>query len=1023
MSGLQLTYYGNGPIMKEVINAVASVLTSDDYGTLIQLVLVLAGLFMLKGWHSDTSKGTPGFHGFSMSMLVMMVLYFGAFVPRTHLVIWDPISAPTGGGVLATNKLPLGVALTLWTSNQIENGLAELFDTGFTSSNFPDQFDYENTGGVPASILSISALGDVYPPNSYLLMSIEDYLKNCWYTASVLHQVNYDAIYESSNILQTLGTVNLPSGWTTTYYDSAGNSANVNCTAAYNDITNDVDNATKVGGATRVGILTELKQLIGQSNDTNDSSGIVGTTGGGTLLEDAAKYQLNAGLSAQSLLAQSMLINSLNPALSNFASIHGLNSESLGSALTESALQTTTTMTTSYALASVFLPMAFLVVNSLVVALLPLVFALMFVPALTRKYGLMGFDLFMWIAFWGPVASVINFIVQAYGSYSFQNGLNGNGITFATMPYLMQHSQTLMAIAGDLMFSVPLIAFALASGSAYAMTAVAGSVAGLSRSAASMGASRMSTTSGAMTQISNAQGLEQTGAMEQNGILPSDAYLGSADAAAANTAMMMKYIKTGGFTNVVEGSLYNELYNMNKGIGMGPNGAPMAGTVAGQEIVGGAKAMEKIAGMNNMSIEHLVDLTKQMSTSSQLGNAKAYNNNPELAEEMSAMNTLQNIRQNKGFVELMKAGNMLPKNFDTLSAPEQIKALANGMSQLGAGLREVYLNAQQAQEIFHNPNMGAGTYTVGFDKNGDMVQVVGKGGADIFQVTPQGREQTDSMVSGQTVGPSVFKTITSGWKNDIYGRTIIDKRNKYLYGSETTTGNKYTRDDSFTTISGKHGIQYLDADDIYLGPRFYGPSANAPQTQNILLPETKANQPLIQRSIAQLEAMTHSPNGYANASQAITDAVNKIAPFDMKLAQLLKGEGSAQLKGYLKTEAGFKMFGDGATGGVEASLAANLSQAAVNEASTVSKQVQQNFQSGLNTILQRGDVNSAVNYARAYADYVKSGQLDKAIKMTNQFVPERDRVQMPNMANAVKQEVEYYKQETQKTLNEIKGNL
>jgi len=39
--------------------------------------------------------------------------------------------------------------------------------------------------------------------------------------------------------------------------------------------------------------------------------------------------------------------------------------------------------------------------------------------------------------------------------------------------------------------------------------------------------------------------------------------------------------------------------------------------------------------------------------------------------------------------------------------------------------------------------------------------------------------------------------------------------------------------------------------------------------------------------------MIHSPNGVANASQSITDAVNKIALVDMKLAQLLKGEAAA----------------------------------------------------------------------------------------------------------------------------------
>jgi len=140
--------------------------------------------------------------------------------------------------------------------------------------------------------------------------------------------------------------------------------------------------------------------------------------------------------------------------------------------------------------------MSYLVVSAFVIAILPLAFALMFVPSLTRKYGVMVFNLIAWLAFWGPIASVVNYLVQAFASHSYQTINLGGNVTYGAFPFIMAHTQTLMSIAGDIMFSVPVIAFALSSGSAYAMTQVAGAVAGISRSIATRASSRMTTAEG-----------------------------------------------------------------------------------------------------------------------------------------------------------------------------------------------------------------------------------------------------------------------------------------------------------------------------------------------------------------------------------------------------------------------------------------------------------------------------------------------------------------------------------------------
>lgn len=229
-----------------------------------------------------------------------------------------------------------------------------------------------------------------------------------------------------------------------------------------------------------------------------------------------------------------------------------------------------------------------------------------------------------------------------------------------------------------------------------------------------------------------------------------------------------------------------------KWIGYGGNTQEMENIATKQThaTIGQIKGMENIANMNGKSIEQLAEYAQEVSSAGAMGNYNAYNGDMQKAQEVSAMNTLQNIRQNKGFVELMKAGHMLPSNYNSLSEPEKIKALAHGMTELGSGAQNVYLTAQQAQGIFHNKNMVAGTYSVGFDKNGDAVQVVGKGGADMFQVTPHGVVKMDSTIGkGNTVQSPVMTATTFGNRTDEYDKYKSIHLGTDKEGNNTSIGN------------------------------------------------------------------------------------------------------------------------------------------------------------------------------------------------------------------------------------------
>lgn len=253
----ELHYYGNGPVMAKVITAVAYVLNSSSYGTLLQAIMILAGLLMLVGWHSDNVRGGAGAHRLGVSLLILATLYYGGYSPKTDVVVYDPLNNFT----TSVRHVPQGAAVVMWISNQITRGFAELFDAGFTASGFPDEFTYEHSGGTPSAILTVSSLGRITPNDAYLFMTIENYIKNCYMSAVLLGLKNINNIRDSADLLDEIST-NLSNSWNGTYY-SADNPRGVNesCSQLYTDMKNDLQNAVSVGGSVSKQLYLFLKSL------------------------------------------------------------------------------------------------------------------------------------------------------------------------------------------------------------------------------------------------------------------------------------------------------------------------------------------------------------------------------------------------------------------------------------------------------------------------------------------------------------------------------------------------------------------------------------------------------------------------------------------------------------------------------------------------------------------------------------------------------------------------------------------
>jgi len=577
---METIFYGNGPIMANILTSIVYVLNSADYHTLLVLMMNLAGALMLGRWHMVNSEGGSGHHGLLVAIGTVVVLYYGGWKPQETLVIYDPLNSFQ----TAVTNVPLAFAEVVHISNKITNGFADLFDQGFQSSGFPDSMSYNN--GMTSGLMAIESLGQLQPSDQFLTMNISNYFKDCVFPAMLMNNgsgPSVNDIAQSTNLLETIKT-NLSNAWVTNYYSQSNpGGTSVTCSQMYTNLNNDITNAinSPTGSISKAYTNQMILGMSGAGAYANSNSNI-------DLLQSTLNYIISGSVSSQQMLAQAVLINSFNPALQSFAAQNGLNPNALNNALTQNILETTTTMTTSYAIAQQMLPMSFAIVCVLVYAILPIVFAMMFIPQLTKKFALMAFDLLMWIAFWAPLAAVVNAIVQASAAQTY-NTLGVSSIAPQNWGYLMGHTYTLMAIAGDIMFSVPVLAFALASGSSYAMTAVAGSVAGLSKAAAARAASSMADMGGAQREQAEAAQFKQLDMAAKANNMPTDiAAQKLVEANASNPAATLATYSALGFNKMMQGEIGNRSFQLGVGevftnAAGGSAGATNANTLGGKQ--------------------------------------------------------------------------------------------------------------------------------------------------------------------------------------------------------------------------------------------------------------------------------------------------------------------------------------------------------------------------------------------------------------------------------------------------------
>lgn len=453
--------YWNSDQVQTVLNAIALIMSGDDYLGLVKAIAI-AGLLVAVGGAIVKMRGEE-----PIGYFVMLALFYGTlFVPKVTVTVEDLRTS----NVYTVANVPLGAAFFASQTSHIGKWLTESFETNFTSI---DDAKFEKTGLAFGSRL-VEELQMIKIRTPSLQQNMIAFVKDCVNPELLDNSNSLNEMIKSNDLWGYIGgsgSFTLNPGRTTIY-----NNSPVPCdggSGAYTLLTTAI-NAEVAAQATALGNRLNAGH---PAADTIILSQIPAIEG----------LMLNVTRTAQESIKQGMAMHLMRDSQTTIAQLQG-NPHAAQVALAVSMAEQSSAV--SYAamakVAQGALPLLRNAIELIVIAIFPIFFIIVVMSGIraglvVRSYLMVIF----WVQLWAPLYAVINYLSTTKNALDLQGAMSGaGGNTLENMGTLANTALSNQHIAGLLTISVPIIALALVRGGQVAMSGVVSSIMGPAQGAA-----------------------------------------------------------------------------------------------------------------------------------------------------------------------------------------------------------------------------------------------------------------------------------------------------------------------------------------------------------------------------------------------------------------------------------------------------------------------------------------------------------------------------------------------------------
>ena len=497
---LNIFAFGSGYIEFGIMQAIAQMFSGNQMNVLFASMMALGGV-MVAVMTLISGYDRPGSHlTLAKYLLGAMFVYGVLIVPRVTVHIEDTVINTQSNAYVVTG-VPFGIGGIMSLFSNIQMDLTQLVETNFST---PQSIDLTNAG-MGLSLTSENLADNITISDPYLKRDFTQFTYNCimpgMSAAGGIDMFDLDmAGAATDNSSATYNSNTAASFWSVVSAYTAGAGAN-EITTWYSG--NGTVTGAASGGDYPQGLTTTCGQETAWMNTAmeyyidNDAGPALAGSLGETWSQFSTEYgQINSSVynmsnGATSQFEQMALTNEFSNAVIDSAKLAGLNANSVayGTAMAQENMNNSFLI--SGVMASQYLPVAYGIISSLVMAFSVILLLLLFLPT-GVNYLKMYFELLMFITVWPPLMAIYNYITDLIIQHNSAS-LAGEGFSILTAHSYSTFTSSYLGWVGYMSWSIPMLAYALVTGSTYAMVATLSSVDSAGKSSASAGAKVAST--------------------------------------------------------------------------------------------------------------------------------------------------------------------------------------------------------------------------------------------------------------------------------------------------------------------------------------------------------------------------------------------------------------------------------------------------------------------------------------------------------------------------------------------------
>lgn len=458
-SAMDFYAYWNGTEVADLWTTVSLITSTGDYRSLLLCVAIL-GLICVCAGAAVRNRGGD----IIVWIAAMIFIFMAAFVPRVDIAVKDVRS----GHVQVVQNVPLGIGWPASVISRVSYWLTDAFETAFGDV---DAAKYTRFGvAFPQRV--VTTMLAVKPLTADGKVSLSTYAERCIVPEMLESPAKRQALLNAPDIHVLVSGKD----WVNPARRILMNGKVMTCTEASAELVSILEKHEIPALESRLGMLLSVKP------DDAIDTGVIAA------IPQAEALMLGVSRTMTESLRQSLMMSAIPDATMTLAAKTGQAPLSAGVAIARSQgnLASEINYRTLSEMARSALPKLRNILEFTVIGLWPIVFLMMIGTGsggamVCRAY----FTLLVSVGLWAPITAIINYMTVHLDAEPLNRLVDqAGGVTLAAASMIRDGGASSQAMAGSLMWLVPVLAYAVAKGSDMALTAVTSSVLSPAASAA-----------------------------------------------------------------------------------------------------------------------------------------------------------------------------------------------------------------------------------------------------------------------------------------------------------------------------------------------------------------------------------------------------------------------------------------------------------------------------------------------------------------------------------------------------------